>query len=576
MATSDSTMVDAPAKNVGRANSPPPTQSKRDKRRQMLAERLASLTEKCSRDRDQSYREQLQKIQIDTSLVMRIDPYVDRPLDGFEEDQKKLAQLNGDADDHQGPRTLLEMAGPKFSKWMENVQDLVEQRDYTLTKYKFDFEKKTSEYLSTQAYKIETANREHKALASTLRDRLINTITSKKYRLNKEKEALEISDASALLLHPNQFSITNPASPGGTHSKRATRLRRDAEEIPGMDGRKRKRNNNNDDDGSPAPQRRALDPSSTTPLWQTDRITNRKTTGPVYSIDKLFTDKELSMAYNAAAVAAHKYLLTHKPKINEHGQVISSPSGSDSGSGDQDEQDGSDSVPSAPMMERNVSHATRSARGGANNPNFSDNQLMGMEALANFNFPGNFERMVAADPKLPPTFPSQYVKGHAKQSDFNTPTALGADDTNNDLMVMNALRQYNDEHGVGANFSTENGSRKLLEAVSEPVRNQRFVTYLQGDRPNENLVRKNLGLPLVVEPEHRSNDLPPNLGPDVLGTPSKTGRSGTPMGQSPAKGLGGPTSAPALGGVSMSRQSSANGAAMSRSSSRKGRATRAG
>lgn len=416
----------------------------------------------------------------------------------------------------------------------------------------FDYEKKKSEYINTHAFKTETANREYRALSQTLRDRLINSIMTKKFRLNKEKEALEISDASALLLHPNQFSITNPSSPGGTHGKRATRLRREMEEM-GIDGKKRKRNNN-DDDGSPAPQRRALDTTGTTPLWQTDRLASRKATGPIYSIDKLFTDKELSMSYNTAALAARKYLLTHKPKLDENGHPIKSPDGSDSGSGDQDDNDGSDSVPSAPMMERNVSHATRSGRSGANNPNFTDDKLMGVEMLANFDFPGNFDRMLAADPKLPPTFPSTYIKGYNKM-DYNIPSTLSNEDVQADLMVMQSLRQYDQIHGVGANFSMENGSRKLLEAASMPARDHRFVAYLQGERPSENKVRKQLGLPIL------SDVVEPIVSNERSSTP-KMGNAATPS-QSPAKGS-------TVGGVPMSRQSSANGVPMSRSSSRKG------
>jgi hypothetical protein len=138
MATTEATMADAPALRPDRRvnGSPPPTQSKRDKRRQMLADRLASLSDKFSKDKDQAFREQLHKIQIDTTLVMRVDPYVARPLDGFEQDQQRIQQYNGDLDGESGPQTLLERAGPRFSKWMEKVQDLVEQRDYALTKYK--------------------------------------------------------------------------------------------------------------------------------------------------------------------------------------------------------------------------------------------------------------------------------------------------------------------------------------------------------------------------------------------------------------------------------------------------------
>jgi hypothetical protein len=557
----------------------------------MLADRLAALTEKFSRDRDRVYREQLQKIQVDTNLIMRVDAYAERPFDALEEEHRQLSQSNGDAENRPGPRTLLEMAGPRFQDWIHGLQDLVEERDYYLTKYmvsrspalialpwakankplrQADFEKKAQEHGNTYRYKVETANREHRALSQTLRDRLMNAIAAKKFRLNKEKEALEIADASALLLHPNQFSLTNPASPG-PHGKRATRLRRDMDEIPSLADNKKRKRNPGEDDGSPAPQRRALDTTNTTPLWQGDRLAMRKTTGPVYSIDKLFTDKELSMTYNAAAVAAHKHILLHKPTLDENGQLVSSPDGSDSGSGENDEQDGTDSLPSAVPMERNVSHATRSARGA---PNFTDDKLLGLEALANFDFPQNLQKMLGADPKLPPTFPSTYVKGHTKQADFNTPMPLSADDAAADLTIISALKHYEQQHGKGSNLESPLGSRSILEAVAHPARENRYVAYLQADRrPAESDIRHRFGIPPDVE-----LTFPKKPAAEVGGTPSKAVRSATPM-QSPAKGFmgGGPTSAPTvqLSGVSMSRQSSASGAPMSRSSSRKGRATRA-
>ena len=110
---------------------------------------------------------------------------------------------------------------------------------------------------------------------------------------------LEINDSNALLLNPNQFSLTNPGSPGGTTGKRATRLRKDAEDLTLFpDGKKRKRNPG-EDEGYPNQARRAIDTNSTTPLWQSEKArAAAKQNGPVYSIDKLFTDKELSMHYN--------------------------------------------------------------------------------------------------------------------------------------------------------------------------------------------------------------------------------------------------------------------------------------
>ncbi|KAK7747996.1 hypothetical protein SLS53_001248 [Cytospora paraplurivora] len=503
---------------------PARNESKRERKRQLLQDRLQQMSESFSRGRDSAYREQLQKIQLDTNLIMRVDPYGDRPLEGLDLDPESA--LLGQNTDPTTARTLLEMAGPRFRDWVHDIEDLVEERDYELTKQKLEYERKCKQHRNVHDYKVLQAKREHHSLASTVRDRLINTITSKKYRLSKEKEALEISDASALLLHPNQFSMTNPASPGGTHGKRATRLRREMEEMPGFSENK-KRKRNGDDDGSPVPQRRALDTNNTTPVWQNDRLRFGKTNGPVYSIDKLFTDKELSMTYNTAALAAHKYMLRHKSKDG----VVTSPP--DSGPDDhEDGDDGIDSMPSAPAMERQVSHATRSTRGGTHNPNFYDNKLVGIEALANFELPGNLERLDAQEPKLPPIVPAPYNKAKP-MTEASGPAPLTTDDAQADLQAIAVLRQYEDIHGVGSNLDVPNGGRRILEAVAPGPRDEKFVAYLQGDRPSMDDLRAELKVEtsnLRVEP-----------GPSFY--------------QPPAFG-GMPMSRQSSGGVAMSRQGS--------------------
>ncbi len=120
-----------------RANaSPAPAQSKRDKKRQLLTERLATLSEKFNRDRDLTYREQLQKIQIDTNLVMRVEPYVERPLDFIAQQRMQVGNAEADHDARSGGRSLLEMAGPTFQQWVQEIGDLVEERDFELTKQK--------------------------------------------------------------------------------------------------------------------------------------------------------------------------------------------------------------------------------------------------------------------------------------------------------------------------------------------------------------------------------------------------------------------------------------------------------
>ncbi|KAI0832973.1 Sds3-like-domain-containing protein [Hypoxylon sp. FL0890] len=559
MAAADSAQSSALANTSNKPTrlSPLP-QSKRDKKRQVLTDRLAFLADKFSRDKDKHYRDELQKIQIDVNLVGRVDPYADRPLDAIDREYRDIqqtasAQQGANAGGNGSPkRSLLEMAGPTFSEWVHQVEDLVEHRDYELTCQKMEFERKLHECEKIHAYKLEVAKREHKTLSDTLRDRLINAITSKKYRLGKEKEALDIADSSALLLHPNQFSLTNPASPGGTHGKRNTRLRREMEELPGFSENKKRKRNAGDDEGSPAPKRGALDSSNTTPFWSSERPRGlRKETGPVYSIDKLFTDKELAMTYNAAALAAHKHLLIRR---DTNGNIIT-PDESVAGNGDahDDEEE-----PSAANMERQPSHTTRSTRGGHAQQNFYD-EALGIEALANLEIPGNLDKLSGSEPKLPPLIHSQYSKAY-RRDESNTPPTLNDADRDKDLAVMRLFKSYQNKHGVGSNLDVNNGGRRLLEAMAPPVAKSNYIAYTQGRRPSTEILSESLG----VQDSNLRGDGPVTESETIANT---GGVKESPAGiqNSPAVGKD------SLGGVPMSRQSSLGGVAMSRSGSARGK-----
>ncbi|KAH8735098.1 putative deacetylase complex subunit Sds3 [Ilyonectria robusta] len=532
MAASDAAV---PSTVTGRAadrrGSPQPaSQSKRDRKRQALMERLASMNDKFQRERDMTYRDQLQKIQFDTNLVQRFDPYDPKVLEVISEMQKEHKQTQGPPVNAEDARSLLDMAGIRFSDFIDEVEDLVEIRDFQLAQSKNEYERRLQEYKNTYAYKVETAKREHRALTSTLRDRLINTLTQKKNRLNREKEVLEINDSNALLLNPNQFSLTNPSSPGGTHGKRATRLRKDADDMY-SDNKKRKRNPG-DDDGSPVPMRRALDPNNTTPLWQSEKArAAAKQNGPAYSIDKLFTDKELSLNYNTAALAAHQYILRNR--VSGSG---SSPEDTDSGNGN-DNGDDADSQPSAPMMERSVSHATRSTRGGANH-NFLDDKILGIEGIANFEVPGNLDLIHAQEPpKMPPPVPQQYLKPYPRSADQNFPTPLSQDDIMSDLSVMGYFKQYDQSHKPGAHLDAQSGLRKVLEAVATPYQEGRFVALTGASREDPELLRDTLGLPAISSLRDQPS---PAQAPSVA---ALSGAAAAPMSRQSS-----------LGGVAMSRQ----------------------
>ncbi|GAP87843.1 putative deacetylase complex subunit protein [Rosellinia necatrix] len=513
----------------------PQPQSKRDKKRQVLSDRLSALSEQFNREKDRHYREELQKIQVDVNLVCRVDPYADRPLDEIDRErrERELSQNTNGANNNANTshRSLLEMAGPTFQEWIRDVEDLLETRDYDMTAQKYDYERKMQDYHNTHAYRIEVAKREHKALSDTLKDRLINNIMSKKYRLTKEKEAIDISDSSALLLHPNQFSLTNPSSPGGTHGKRNTRLRREMEELPGFSDTKKRKRHAGDDDGSPVPARRG-DTSNATPFWQSDRLKSlRRGTGPVYSMDKLFTDKELSMTYNTAALASHKHLLTRR---DARGNVLPSPEESDTSNGEANEDE---EELSAVTMERQPSHTTRSTRGGQQN--FYDDKILGLEGLANFELAGNLSKVVAQEPKMPPLIQSHYVKAYVK-SESNTPACLSAEDATHDVTVMAIWKNFQTKNGRGSNIDHDNGGRRLLETMSIPQRRSKNVTYVQRPRPSTDALAEAMGVSSSVRDEPVGNPAPANAIANLS--------AGAPMSRQSS-----------LGGVAMSRAGSGRG-----------------
>ncbi|OLN92175.1 hypothetical protein CCHL11_01418 [Colletotrichum chlorophyti] len=529
MATNDAappSLGGASSQHKAGRNSPAP-QSKRDRKRQALADKINNLQEKFSRDRDLGYRDQLQKVQVDTNLVQRIDPYSDDVLSVIASLRQEHNEMQGQEPLSDSNRTLLQMAGPKFEDFVQGIEDLIEYRDFQLLQHMHDHERRIQQYKNEYRYKIETAKREHQSLSATLRDRLVNTIMSRKHRLNKEKEALEISDSSALLLHPNQFSITNPASPGGNHGKRATRLRKDAEELSGYSDAKKRKRNPGEDDGSPAPSRRTLDPNSTTPLWQNEKLrVAAKQNGPAYSIDKLFTEKELTMAYNAAAVAAHKHILKHKA-------YPGSSAGSESGHGDDIGDQDSEINPSAPMMERTSSHATRSTRAGIN-----QNLLDAVEGTNGLELPKYLDILHPSEPaKLPSISVNNYFKPVRGNTDGHLPQPLSQDEITSDLMYMDLFKKYDAKNKPGDSIDHPNGSRKLLEAAITPYSKTAWSGFKPPSRPDPTTLREDLQ---PIESSVRDEAAPPSSLAAIAAVPMSRTSS-------------------AAGGAAMSRQGSSRG-----------------
>ena len=178
----------------------------------------------------------------------------------------------------------------------------------------------------------------------------------------REKEQLDIADTNALLLHPSQFSITNPASPGGNHTVRKTRFTRHRGEYDDLAngyseiGNKRKRKTAMDEDiGSPSRN------GHTTPA---DRMRNGQAATQLdkaYSINQLFTEKELNLQSHQAQIATrHFFVTSQKDEQKENSKKFKE---------DDDDADDSDAEENeeaqAQGMERTASqnvHVTRSTR----------------------------------------------------------------------------------------------------------------------------------------------------------------------------------------------------------------------
>lgn len=229
---------------------------------------------------------------------------------------------------------------------------------------------------------------ECKKLMEQIRDRVIHQVNNKKTNLLKEKHLLDIGDTNALLLHPNQFSLGNPASPGGPQSNRKTRHMRHRLEVDDLvtiaDGSKRKRKAPGENDaGSPGPAGR---PSlvDATAAWRESqaKLDADLATAPSISIDELFTEKELNANLQYASQAAIELLASKRLKLSHGSQGSGALSNADPTEAEENaidagngashpnpknvaEPENDDFFLTAPEMDRTANssfHATRSTR----------------------------------------------------------------------------------------------------------------------------------------------------------------------------------------------------------------------
>lgn len=231
-----------------------------------------------------------------------------------------------------------------------------------------------------------------------------------------------------MLLHPNQFSINNPASPGGPQAPRKTRRTGhkfgDQDDLAAENKRKRKLFEENENE-SPAPNGRNVELRVGSPFREAKaRTIHAQFEASAYSLERLFTEKELNMAMNQATTAAsHFFAKMKNADATQEGSTNgTNGAANDHASENGDAQDGdqdSDSPAGAPEMTRQVSsnpHATRGATRSAFNP----------AAIANGRLPFTYNAPFILDAKI-------FQKPNAQAP---TPPPLAAQDVEQDFMLM--------------------------------------------------------------------------------------------------------------------------------------------
>lgn len=116
--------------------SPPPAQSKRDKRKQLINDKLQSMIQNFGTNIRAHYEAQITAAQVDINMIMRANPYQNRPLeDGGEEIAKTISDLfKGQLPvDPVAEGSFTAEAGKWYVQYVKQVNDLMEDRDRQIT-----------------------------------------------------------------------------------------------------------------------------------------------------------------------------------------------------------------------------------------------------------------------------------------------------------------------------------------------------------------------------------------------------------------------------------------------------------
>ncbi|KAI7347919.1 hypothetical protein KC320_g6935, partial [Hortaea werneckii] len=552
--------------------SPPPAaaitqqpMTKRDVRRNRIMERLNQMMDSFSSNQHAHYRAQLQAVQVDMTLVLRADPYQSGPLADSGDEVKALieevtgggAGLGGEGGEA-AERDFAAMAGRRYKEFAGEVNDCLEKRDAELTSLHDHYHASLRSLESLTQHKLHQASEEHAALSATIRQRLIASLTKKRQNLLRDKEQLDIADSNALLLHPSHFSINNPGSPGGTaqQNRKTRHLRhRAGSPAPGDIGadkggegnggkKKRKAGAMEDETGngneSPAPPHQpfrlppppdALGGGRSPFKDARDKSGYAQFEAPAYSLERIFTEKELAMATATAQHATYRYF--HTPQAQKdtaterqtgsgsNGTAVPSVDGQEgilpdaaTTEGQQTGEDGTTGAhpttenvgtpppsqptpaPAAQEMERSTSHQVLTRGTARANPLAA---LSDLAAAAATHSQGGGPSTLARENPFAPVIPSYHAVSRSDKSFAGapTPSGVGLVEGENDFEMM---RRSGPHHVQPNGYHHAAMDPEDLPDAAVPVDTAADDAALGGAEMRRQLLDQALGLPSITQP----------------------------------------------------------------------------
>ncbi|KAF3917472.1 hypothetical protein ABW21_db0209499 [Orbilia brochopaga] len=376
------------------------TLSKRDKRRAVIANLLADLNGNFTHTKDDRYRTQLSILNAEMRAIAETNCHPDH--------NGMLPDFGGEVDDAiadvlKNSGVMLastgEKAGRLYSTFIDNINDHIARRDAEMAELSLLHERRMKNVELHHDLALHHADAEYQHLVGNIRQRLLARLQQNRKKMISDKDNLDTMEPTFAYLHPAQYaSLQAERSPGGRahltdiytslegaptrklRGRRGEDNNSDAKngdllsilqtlessgagssnglhgsQSPGG-GAKRKRGNNrnkgrdNDDllmssfaeiSRPSTPRSGDAAPKSRSGVHASDFVK------PIYTLDKLFSDKELAAATAAAQASTIKfYIDMYQKRMTEadegNGAQSNGANGANSAANDEDTAMGND------------------------------------------------------------------------------------------------------------------------------------------------------------------------------------------------------------------------------------------